>query len=203
LNALRDLDHEWPRMSRDVAQWIVDCPLCQKIRAKVPEPGTLLSPIGAFSIFEEISVDFVGPLPTDEVGNSYIFNAVCSTTRYCELFAVEAATAVVAAHCMLAIVSRYGCFRRVRSDRGSHFVNELMEEFLRLFEIQSVLTLAQRPQANVLAERNGGEVMRHLRAIVTDKGMRDLWSVMLPLIMRIINRTFKQSVGTTPHRLLH
>jgi hypothetical protein len=104
---------------------------------------------------------------------------------------------------MLAIVARYGCFRSIRSDRGSHFVNEVMEEFLRLFEITQVLTLAQRPQANALAERNGGEVMRHLRAIVLDKGLRDLWSVMLPLIMRIINRTFKPSVGSTPHRFLH
>jgi hypothetical protein len=29
-------------------------------------------------------------------------------------------------------------------------------------------------------------------------GLRELWSVMLPLIMRIINRTFKQSTGSTP-----
>jgi hypothetical protein len=150
-----------------------------------------------------LSVDFVGPLPTDEVQNSYIFNAVCSTTRYCELFAVEAATAIIAAHCLLSIVSRYGCFKSIRSDRGSHFVNEVIEEFLRLFEIQAVLTLAQRPQANGLVERNGGEVMRHLRALVLSKGLRALWSVMLPLVMRIINRSYKPSIGAVPHRLLH
>jgi hypothetical protein len=91
----------------------------------------------------------------------------------------------------------------MRSDRGSHFVNEIIEEFLRLFEIQSVLTLAQRPQANALAERNGGEVMRHLRALVMDKVLRALWSVLLPLMMRVINRSFKPSVGCTPHRLIH
>lgn len=170
---LRRLEREWPRMTRDVTRWIAEYPQYQKIRAREPEAAAILSPIGAFLIFEEISVDFVGPLPKDEVGNSYILNAVCSTTRYCELFAVEAATGVIAAHCLLAITARYGCFRRVRSDRGSHFVNEVIEEFLRLFEIQQVLTLAQRPQANALAERNGGEVMRHLRAIVLDKGLCD------------------------------
>ena len=76
-------------------------------------------------------------------------------------------------------MSRYGCFKSIRSDRGSHFVNEIIEEFLRLFEIQAVLPLAQRPQANALAERNGGEVMRHLRALVLGKKLRDLWSVIL------------------------
>jgi hypothetical protein len=115
---------------------------------------------------------------------------------------VEAATATVAAYCLLAVVGRYGCFRRVRSDRGSHFVNELLTEFLRLFEMEQVLTIAQRPQANALAERNGAEVMRHLRALVLGK-MRDMWFVMLPLVMRVLNKTFRASVGSTPHRLLH
>jgi hypothetical protein len=82
-------------------------------------------------------------------------------------------------------------------------VNEVIEEFLALFEIQAVLTLAQRPQANAIVERNGGEVMRHLRAILLDKVLRTIWSVLLPLTMRVINRSFKQSVGNTPHRLVH
>lgn len=64
-------------------------------------------------------MDFIGSLPTDYVGNSYILNAVCSTTRYCELFAVEATTAIVAALYLLAIVAVYRRFKAVRSDRGS------------------------------------------------------------------------------------
>ena len=203
VNEIRALDYDWPRMTRDVAGWIAECPSCQKVRARDPEVASIPSAIGCFCIFEEISVDYVGPLPTDEVGNSYILNVVCSTTRYCELFATEAASAVIAAHCLLSVVSRYGCFRKLRSDRGSHFVNEVVKEFLELFEIQAVLTLAQRPQANALAERNGGEVMRHLRSILLDKVLRAIWSVLLPLTMRVINRSFKQSIGNTPHRLMH
>ena len=75
----------------------------------------------------------------------------------------------------------------MRFDRGTHFVNELIAEFLRLFEIQHVLTLAERPQANGVVERNGGEVMRHLRLLVAPKDLRRLWSVMLPLSQRVIN----------------
>ena len=132
---------------------------------------TIPSPIASFQIFEELGIDFIGPLTRDVVGNSYIFNAVCSTTHYCELFAVEAPTAVRAAHCLLSVVARYGCFRQIRSDRGTHFVNEAIVEFLRLFEIQHVLTLAERPQANAIVERNGGEVMRHLRALVAQRDL--------------------------------
>ncbi len=52
-------------------------------------------------------------------------------------------------------------------------------------------------------ERKGGEVTRHLRAMVAQRDLRSIWSVVLPLVQRIINRTWKQSIGTTPHRLMH
>jgi hypothetical protein len=203
LRALQSAGKLWSRMSREIAQWIAECPTCQKYRLGGKEVVAIPSPIASFQIFEELGVDFIGPLPKDDVGNSYICNCVCSTTHYCELFAVEAATAVIAAHCLLSVVARYGCFRRVRSDRGTHFVNEIIAEFMRLFEIQQVLTLAERPQANAIVERNGGEVVRHLRALVAQRDLRSIWSVMLPLSQRIINKTWKASIMATPHQLMH
>ena len=203
LRALQGLGHTWVRMSRDCARWIAECAVCQKYRLAGKPVVAVPSPIASFQIFEEIGIDYIGPMPKDQLDNSYICNLVCMTTHYCELFAVEAATAVIAAHCLLNVVARYGCFRAVRSDRGSHFVNEVVEEFCRLFEIQQVLTLPERPQANAIVERNGGEATRHLRAMVAVRDLREGWSMMLPLTQRIINNTWKESIGTTPHRLIH
>ena len=200
---LKEAGTTWRRMSRDVAHWILTCAQCQKDRLGPINPVVVHSSIATFQIFEELGIDFVGPLPKDALGNTYILNCVCMTTKYVELFAVEAATGVIAAHCLLSIVSRYGCFRRIRSDRGTHFVNEIIAEFLRLFEMQHILTLANHPEANGVVERNGGEVGRHLRALVVAKDLRDIWSVMLSLVMRIINNTWKASIRNTPHRLMH
>jgi hypothetical protein len=203
LRSLQQLGHSWTRMSRDVARWIAECPECQKYRLAGKHVTAIPSPIASFQIFEELGIDFIGPLPKDALDNTCICNVVCMTTHYCEAFAVEAETAVIAAHCLLDVVSRYGCFRRLRSDRGTHFVNAVIAEFCRLFEIQQVLTLPERPQANAVVERNGGEVMRHLRVLVAARDLRDMWSVMLPLARRIINNTWKSAIGTTPHRLIH
>ena len=52
-------------------------------------------------------------------------------------------------------------------------------------------------------EKNGAEVMRHLRILVAPKDLRSIWSVVLPLAQRIINRTWKAAVGSSPHRLIH
>ena len=146
LRCLQEKGISWARMSRDCARWIAECPECQKYRLAGKPVVAVPSPIASFQIFEEIGIDFIGPLPKDDVDNTYICNLVCMTTHYCELFAVEAATAVVAAHCLLNVVSRYGCFRSVRSDRGSHFVNEIIAEFCRLFEIEQVKALPERPR---------------------------------------------------------
>ena len=45
--------------------------------------------------------------------------------------------------------------------------------------------------------------MRHLRMLVAPKDLRPLWSVVLPLAQRIINRTWKSAVGASPHCLIH
>lgn len=203
LRTLQELGRIWPRMSRDVTSWIAACPECQKFRLAATPVVSIPSPIASFQIFEEIGIDYIGPLPKDQLNNTCICNIVCMTTHYCELFAVEAETAVIAAHCLLSVVARYGCFRSLRSDRGTHFVNEVISEFLRLFEIRQVLTLAERPQANAIVERNGGEVMRHLRVMVAARDLRPIWSVVLPLVQRIINNTWKGAINNTPHRLIH
>ena len=104
----------WPRMHRDVATMIAACAFCQKERLAGEPPVVVLSSLVSYSLFEELAIDFIGPLPADAVGNIYIFNAICVFSRFTEL---------IAAHRLLQIFARYGCFKRLRSDRGSHFVN--------------------------------------------------------------------------------
>ena len=203
IQLLRSEGHNWTHLARDVTATIAACAFCQKDRLKAPDAEATLGQLASYALFEELSIDFIGPLPVDTLGNQYIFNAVCNFSHYAELIAVEAATAIIAAHCLLMIVGRYGCFRRLRSDKGSHFVNQVISEFLRMFEIQNILTLAERPQANGMVERQGGEVMRHLRALVFDAATKALWSLMLPLVQRILNKTYRQSIGCAPNSLMY
>ena len=70
------------------------CAFCQKDRLSLPEAAAVIGHFQAYSLFEKLSVDFIGPLPMDTMGNSYIFNAVCNFSHYAELMAVEAETAI-------------------------------------------------------------------------------------------------------------
>ena len=66
VNEVRQLGYEWPRMTQDITSWVAECPHCQKIRGKA-DVSAVPSPIGSLCIFEEISIDFQGPFPTDDV----------------------------------------------------------------------------------------------------------------------------------------
>jgi hypothetical protein len=128
-----------------------------------------------FATFEEISIDFIGPLPEDVLGNTFILSIICEFSNFTELFAVEAATAVVTAHVLINVCARYGVPARIRSDRGSHFVNELVQELTRVFGIVSVFSPPYYPQANGMIERNGREIMKHLRALVILPEVYNRW----------------------------
>ena len=194
--------YDWPKMGRDVTEVINQCVTCQKNRPKGSLPSEVRGTLRQYTLFAEVAVDFIGPLPRDQLDNSYICGITCGFSGYTEAFPVEAATAVVAAHCLVNVFARYSAPSRIRSDRGTHFVNEVITELLRLFKVISVLTPPYRPQANGIEERTGGEVVRHLRGLVEQPEMKGIWSVVLPLAVRIVNHTFRSWLGCRPSDLV-
>ena len=200
---LQEAGHHWPKMGRDVAEFIETCISCQKNRPQVSLPSAPRGSMRQYTLFAEVAVDFIGPLPTDQLENSYICGITCLFSSYLETFAVEAASAVCAAHCLLSVIARYTAPWAIRSDRGTHFVNEIIEELYRVFVITGVFTPPYRPQANSMEERNGGESMRHLRALTEEPEAREIWSVILPLPTRIVNNTYKWWLGCRPNDLVY
>jgi transposase InsO family protein len=200
--ALQSAGHQWTRMGRDVAEFIEGCVHCQKNRPAPGAPSQERGSLRQYTLFEEVSIDFIGPFPTDQVENSYIFICVCCFSGYVETFPVEAATAVIAAHCLINIIARYTAPARIRSDRGTHFVNGTIEEVLRIFMITGITTPPYRPQANGIAEVNGGQTVRHLKALVEQPEAKVVWSVVLPLATRIVNHTYQARLGCRPADLV-
>ena len=66
------------------------------------------------------------------------------------------------------IISRFGCPQILVSDRGTHFLNEAIEEMTKLFQINHRRTTPYHPQTNGLAERVNQTLVRILRKTVTD-----------------------------------
>jgi transposase InsO family protein len=72
-----------------------------------------------------LSVDSIGPLPADQFGNEHILVVIDDFTRFVELYAIKDVSALEAAKVLLNHLGRYGVPTKLRSDRGSQFVNDV------------------------------------------------------------------------------
>ena len=78
-------------------------------------------------------------------------------------------------------IGRYGAPQALQSDKGSQFVNETIQELLKLVGSEHKTTLPDSKEENGIVERANKEVMRHLRAILLEMQTTNEWSVYLPL----------------------
>ena len=188
----------WLGRRADVKNFIKHCPLCQKCQYDKVIANTVPFTNAAYEPMYCLNIDSIGPVKDDK----HILVIICCFTRFVELFCVNDTTAKEAAKCLLAHFGRYGAPSKLKSDRGSQFVNDIIEEFIPLVGSNHVLTLAYSKEESGIVERANKEVMRHVRALVFEKGMQDEWETTLPLVQRIMNASVHSSIGVSPAQLL-
>ena len=147
---------------------------------------------------ECLNIDFVGPYPD----GGYILVMIDTFTRWVELFLAKKADAENAAQGLYQQFGRFGAPTQIRSDRGSHFVNGVIKEFLSLVGTQHCLTLAYSSQQNAVVERVNKEINRHIRALTFDTNSVDDYAMTLPLVQRILNAAFSDHTKVSASQLL-
>ena len=203
LKLLLNAGHTWRRMRRDIRQFIAQCPFCQKIRDTHLAIKTRPYTTASYTPMEVLNIDTIGPVATDENGNSHILVIIDCFTRWVELYAIPDTTAEAAADALLQHVGRFGAPATLRSDKGSQFVNSVITEFSKLFVTHHETTLAYSKEENAIVERANKEVMRHLRAIIFHQRVQSQWGKrQLPMVMRILNSEEKTSTGLSPAEIL-
>ena len=184
----------WPFLRQHVKKFVSSCPLCQKISAIKLRINSHPFVTSRYTPIKCINIDYVGPYPDGGYIDCF--------SRWIELFAVDAATSESSAVCLLQHFGRFGAPSQVRSDRGSHFVNSLIREFLLLIGTEHCLTLAYSKEENALVERANKEVNRHLRAFTFDANSVDQWRLALPMVQRIMNATFTDRTKLSSAKIL-
>jgi hypothetical protein len=202
LQKLIKSNNTWNQMRKDVRHFIRKCPCCQKMSVlKIPIHSHPFTTAG-YNPMERLNIDSIGPLEADDHGNCHIIVAIDCFTRFVELYPVPDTSAYPAAIALLHHVGRYGVPSSILSDNGSQYVNDIINELLKLINTEHSKTMAYSKEENAIVERANKEVIRHLRAIIFDKNISHIWSLSLPFIQRIINSSYESSIGTTPASLL-
>ena len=117
-------------------------------------------------------------------------------------YAIIDATAQSAAECLLQHSGRFGAPRQFRSDRGPHFIAEVIEQFLTLVGVEHELTLAYSKEENAIVERFNKEINRHLRALTFDNLSLDNYKQSLPFVQRILNANYSDRLKISSSQML-
>jgi transposase InsO family protein len=188
----------WPQLRQHVKQFVKICPCCQKMALlKTPivaHPFT----VSSYWPMERLQMDFIGPFPDGK----YILNIICCFSRWTELFLCEQANADNAARRLLEHIGRYGAPTQILSDRGSHFVNEVISELLRLVGTEHCLSIAYSKEESAIVERTNREVNRHLRNMFFHSRVITDYAKNIPLVQRIINASPNSRTTMAPSQLL-
>jgi transposase InsO family protein len=188
LRKLQDLKLTWKNMRLDVKTYIRECPCCQKMsQIKVPITAYKYT-LSTYRPMECLNIDFIGPYPD----KGFVLNIIDTFTRWVELYVVPNATAEEACKCLLVHFGRFGSPTDIRSDKGQHFANTLIEQFLKATGTLQNLTLAYSSQENAIVERNNKEINRHLRALTFDTNSVNDYQQLLPFVQRILNSSYNQ-----------
>ena len=202
LDRLHAKGYKWPGMRQDVMTFVKQCPACQMMReSRIP---ILVKPfhLSVFNPMERLNIDTIGPLPPDEEGNEHILVIIDVFSRFVELVPCKDVTAASATKALLAHIGRYGSPAEVLTDNGSQFIADVTQQLLKVLDILPLTILPYSHEENGIVERVNKEVVRHLRAILFDRQIKNQWALVLPLVQRIHNATPHSSTNVAPAQLI-
>jgi transposase InsO family protein len=175
-----------PNLRSHVKRYIKLCPCCQKMSMlRVPivtHPYTT----SRYYPMECLNIDYIGPYPD----KGYVFVIIDTFSRWVALYHAPEATGKNAAHALFQHFGTFGAPTQLRSDRGSHFVNTVIKEFVSLVGTQHCLTLAYSSQQNAIVERCNKEINRHIRSLTFESNSVDNYMNTLPIVQRILNASY-------------
>ena len=193
----------WPNLQATVKQFVRNCGVCGRTKVWRDRKQGLLRPLPVpEQQWQEISVDFIGPLPlsrgfdmiavfTDRLGKGVVL-AACHSTITSEEFA------------KLFITSYYGLHglpTAMVSDRGSQFIGQAWGTVCKLLKINRRLSTAFHPQTDGSTERANTEIEVLLRQWVNYE--QDDWVFWLPVVQLAINGRDSTVTGLSPFMLSH
>jgi putative transposase len=203
VDLLKAIDIKWPHLRDDVASFIGSCLICQKIKTS----KDLFKGPSEFHLHGEypmasLSCDIIGPLPEDKFGNTYILGIVDNFTKFIELYPTPSTQAMEYVMSLIKHIGLFGVPKKIRTDGGTQFTATVCQELSKMLKYEHLVIVPYHPQANGIIERRNAEVMKHLRALVYSRNIKEERSQVLPLVQRILNYTKDGSLGLPPAQLL-
>ena len=191
----------WPKMKSDIKRHLKHCDECAKFKLPKPAWKTPLKSISTSRPLEIVAMDFVGPLPMSEKGNTYALVMVDHFTRWPVVYAVNNIEADTVAEKVQDFIHTYGCPENLLSDRGSHFTAELIKSLCKQMGVKKIYTCAFHPSSNGLNERLNGTLFQGVKMYVSKRPTT--WDIHLDALVFAYRTTPHSITQYTPAFLMY
>ncbi len=186
-------------MFEDIRNYVKTCDDCQR-RGRL-QKNNIIHPISAKAPFQRIGIDIVGLLPITRRGNHYIVMAMDYFTKWPIAKALKEATAkAVSKFIYQKIICEHGCPEVLQSDRGTHFVNRVIEDLTEKFRIKHHLSSPYHPQTNGLVERFNQTLCEKLAKLSEEMNQ---WDEFVDPVLIAYRITKHSATGVTPFLLTY
>lgn len=192
----------WKHMRKQVFDFCKKCVKCQLNKAHVQprQPMTLTTtPQRAFDFIE---IDTVGPLPAS--GNfRYILTIQCRLTKFvCAAPLVDKSATEIAKAIFNNFMYLHGFPAVILTDNGSEYKNQLVDQLMKILNIDHKFSMAYRPQTLASLERNHRVLNSYFRMYQVKDDQN--WSVLLPYYCFAWNTTPNEQINDyTPYELVY
>ncbi len=189
----------WPQMFEDIKNYIRTCDDCQQRRGL--QKNNIIHLILAKAPFQQIKIDIVRLLTITKRENRYIVTAMNYFTKWLIAKALKEATIkAVSKFIYQKIICEHGCLKVLQSDRGTHFVNRVIEDLTEKFRIKHRLSSPYHPQTNGLVERFNQTLCEKLAKLTEET---DQWNEFVDSVLMAYRTTKHSATGVTPFLLIY
>ncbi|WVZ64657.1 hypothetical protein U9M48_014151 [Paspalum notatum var. saurae] len=193
----------WTRMKREIAKYVSECDVCQRVKADHLKPAGMLQPLAVPAWkWEDVHMDFIVGLPRTQKGYDSIWVIIDRLTKSAHFLPVKTHyTAATYAEIYISrIVSLHGVPQTITSDRGSLFVS-FLGAIANCPWNQIDSESAYHPQTSDQVQRVNQILEDMLRACALTYSTK--WDECLPLAEFAYNNSYQKSLEMAPFEALY
>ena len=153
--------------------------------------------------FQQLNIDFKGPMPRSVNNNLYLLTIVDEYSRFPFAFPCKNMTSETVKHCFNQLFSLFGIPEYIHNDRAKDFISEEAKQYLNSKGIASSKISRYNPRGNGQIERYNGIVWKTVQlALESKKLSMGHWETVLPDALHSIRSLLCTATNATPHERL-
>lgn len=191
----------WKGMTKDIAKFVRGCIPCMKNKPKRKTRETMEITPTPIRPFDVVIIDTIGPMAKTTSGNVYALTIICELSKYLIMSPMPNKEAKTVAKTLFEnLILIYGTPKVIRTDLGTEYRNEIIEELCKLCNIKHNFSTAYHHESLGSIERSHRVFNEYLRSYINN----DEWDTQLGYFCYCYNTSFHSSLNHeyTPFELI-